>query len=235
MLLPDERIDTLGTDELRIIQSSSVFAYSTDALLLANFARVPKSYKMTIMDLCSGTGAVALLVSQKTNATIIGVDIQQRLVDMATRSIALNKLDQQVTMLCADVGSLASTKPQESVDCITCNPPYFKVGDAPINPNPHLAIARHELYLDIKTLVCTAAHLLKRNGTFFIVHRPDRFLEILALLQEYHLVPKRIQFVYPKSGRDATVLLIESIKYGRFEGLKIEEPVYLQECTYGET
>ena len=53
-----------------------------------------------------------------------------------------------------------------------------------------------------------------------MVHRPDRFLDIIETMKHYNLAPKRIQFVYPKVHKDANMLLIEAIKDGSRDGLK---------------
>lgn len=126
VLREDERLDTLGRDDLRIIQSSSVFSYSTDALVLGDFARVPQSARAKVLDLCAGTGAVSLLLSEQTNAQIIGVELQERLADMAQRSITLNQLDNQVQILQGDVANLRADFSHDTIDAIVCNPPILK-------------------------------------------------------------------------------------------------------------
>lgn len=229
VLREDERLDTLGRDDLRIIQSSSVFSYSTDALVLGDFARVPQSARAKVLDLCAGTGAVSLLLSEQTNAQIIGVELQERLADMAQRSITLNQLDNQVQILQGDVANLRADFSHDTIDAIVCNPPYFKVDEAKISPNPHLALARHELRLDLSTLVREVSRLLKMKGTFFMVYRPERFLELLDELQQHNLVPKRIRFVYPKPHRQATILLVEAIKQGSVAGFAVDSPLYVMD------
>ena len=67
LLKQDERIDQLMQYDLEIIQSPKVFSFSLDAVLLGDFAQVPKHSRAKIVDLCSGNGAVALMLSQKTN------------------------------------------------------------------------------------------------------------------------------------------------------------------------
>lgn len=58
LLRNGERIDQLYAEDIQIIQSSEVFSFSIDAVLLATFARVPKRGK--IIDLCAGNGAIGL-------------------------------------------------------------------------------------------------------------------------------------------------------------------------------
>lgn len=229
VLQGDERLDIIRSKNLSIIQSPSVFSYSIDALLLAEFARIPQSYKSNIVDLCAGTGAVTMLLAHKTRGNITGVELQERLANMANRSIKLNKLETQVTVMQEDVRELSEFFTHDSVDAITCNPPYFKIGDSAVNPNEHLAIARHEVYLDLSSLISEVSRMLKMNGTFFIVYRPDRFLELLDELRTHHLTPKRLQMVYPKIGSEATMILVEAIKYGSDAGFKVDFPLHIMD------
>lgn len=244
MLRKGERIDQLYAEDIQIIQSSEVFSFSVDAVLLANFARIPKRGK--IVDLCAGNGAIGLFVSRKTTAQIDQIEIQPRLADMGRRSIALNQLENQLTMHELDLKQTFDVLKADSADLVVCNPPYFKeLSTSKKNPNPHLAIARHEIHATLADVVNVSAKLLKMNGRFAMVHRPDRFLEIIDCLRTYRIAPKRIQFVYPKPGKEANTLLIEGIKDGKNEGLRFLPPLYtydqtgnyskdLQEMLYGD-
>ncbi|MBV7391561.1 tRNA1(Val) (adenine(37)-N6)-methyltransferase [Enterococcus sp. ALS3] len=224
MLKNGERIDQLFAEGIQIIQSSEVFSFSIDAVLLANFARVPKKGK--IMDLCAGNGAVGLFISQKTAAEIEQIEIQPRLAEMAQRSILLNHLENQMTMHKLNLKDTLSIFRKDAFDLVVCNPPYFK--ELPLsqkNPNPYLAIARHEIETNLAEVIKMSADLLKTNGRFAMVHRPDRFLEILDCLRANRLAPKRIQFVYPKADKEANILLIEAIKDGKNDGLRFLPPL----------
>lgn len=229
-LQDDERIDQLYANDIQIIQSPSVFSFSLDAVLLANFPKIPKNG--TIVDLCAGNGAVGLFVSRHTKAHIYQIELQAKLSDMGQRSIKLNHLEDQMTMYTLDLKDSCQKIPSDSVDLLLCNPPYFK--DLPTtskNPNPHLAIARHEINTHLEEVLMISSKLLKVNGRFAMVHRPDRFLEILDLMKKHRLAPKRVQFVYPKKGKDANILLIEGIKDGKIAGFKVAPPMF----TYDET
>ena len=93
----DERIDEIASSGVKIIQSREVFSFSIDAILLARFPRLPKRGK--IVDMCAGNGAVGLFASSKTNAQIIELEIQERLADMAERSIELNELTDRMSVI----------------------------------------------------------------------------------------------------------------------------------------
>lgn len=229
-LLEDERMDRLMRYDLDIIQSPSVFSFSIDALLLAEFAYVPSHDRAKIIDLCSGNGVVALSLSQKTQSKVYGVELQERLVDMAERSIQHNELLESVEMIQGDVKEAADWFGYDKVDVITCNPPYFKVDEtSKKNPNRHKAIARHELTINLEDIIKVSGDLLKMRGRFFMVHRPERFLEILDLMKKYKITPKKVQFIYPKYGKEANMILIEGIKQGKIEGFKILPPVFIHD------
>lgn len=228
LLKQDERIDQLMQHNLQIIQSSSVFSFSLDAVLLGDFAQVPNSFRTKVVDLCSGNGAVALMLSQRTNGKIIGVELQERLADMAKRSIQMNQLDEKITMVQEDIKNVYSFIKKDSVDVVTCNPPYFSLSEeSRKNPNEHLAIARHEIHTNLKEVISFTSGLLKTNGKAYFVHRPDRFLEILDRMREQNLAPKCVRFVYPRENREANMLLIEGIKQGKETGFKVLPPLYV--------
>lgn len=220
-----ERIDQLYADDIQIIQSSQVFSFSLDAVLLANFPAIPK--RGTIVDLCAGNGAVGLFISRKTKAQIYQIELQEKLADMAQRSIQLNHLEKQMTVYPIDLKESLTKIPADSVDLLLCNPPYFKNIETGVkNPNPHLAIARHEIHTNLEEVIQMSSKLLKMNGRFAMVHRPDRFLDIIECLRNNRIAPKRIQFVYPKPNKEANILLIEGIKDGKLDGFKVAPPLF---------
>ena len=226
-LKDDERLDYLLAEDLRIIQSPSVFSFSLDAVLLSHFVSVPK--RGTIVDLCSGNGVIPLFLSARTNAKIIGVELQPRLHDMAARSIRYNRLDNQIDMLLGDVKEAPDLLGVEKYDAVTCNPPYFLAHElSDKNISEHHAIARHEIHLTLEEAIHSASRLLKQGGKAAFVHRPGRLLDIVTLMRANRLEPKRMQLIYPKRGKEANTLLIEGIKDGRPD-LKILPPLYVYE------
>nr|WP_240465413.1 tRNA1(Val) (adenine(37)-N6)-methyltransferase [Neobacillus thermocopriae] len=210
--------------DLRIIQSPSVFSFSLDAVLLAKFAYVPIQ-KGNIIDLCSGNGVIPLFLSTRTKGKIIGVEIQERLYDMAVRSIQYNGLENRIQMVHGDIKEMPKQLGYGRFEVVTCNPPYFKTPpEGEINPNEHLAIARHEILCTLEDVIKVSSDLVKQGGKVALVHRPGRLMDIVTLMRQYRLEPKRIQFIYPKQGKEANTLLIEAIKDGSPD-LKILPPL----------
>lgn len=234
-LIGDERLDYLLDSGLRIIQSPSVFSFSLDAVLLANFTYLPIQ-KGNIIDLCTGNGAIPLMLSQRTKGKIIGVEIQERLHDMAIRSVAINQLEERIQIIHGDIKDMPEQLGYGKFDVVTCNPPYFPVKDKNImNEREAFAIARHEIYCTLEDVVRVSSKLVRPGGKVSFVHRPGRLIEILEQMKKYRLEPKRLRFVYPKWGKEANTILIEGIKDGKPD-LKILQPliVYKDNGEYTE-
>lgn len=236
MLLDDERLDYLLAEDLRIIQSPSVFSFSLDAVLLARFAHIPRNKRGKIVDLCTGNGAIPLFLSARTESPIIGVELQERLADMARRSVAYNGLERQIEILEGDVKDIPAVLGIEKYDAVTCNPPYFPAHErSEKNISEFMAIARHELHLTLDESIRSASQLLKQGGKAAFVHRSGRLIDIIEAMRRNRLEPKRIRLIYPKAGKEANTLLIEGVKDGKPD-LKVLPPliVYTDDNEYTE-
>lgn len=220
-LLAGERIDYLVNNGLKIIQSREVFSFSMDAVLLAKFANVPRRGK--VVDLCTGTGVIPLLMSPRTQASILGIEIQERLYDMATRSVRLNQLEQQIHIQLGDLKELPQKYGDGHFDYLTCNPPYMAAG-GDTNLNPHIAIARHEILCTLEDVVRISSRIVRSGGKVAYVHRPSRLVDLLMLMREYRIEPKRLQLVHPRKDQEANMVLVEGIRDGGKE-LKLLPPL----------
>ena len=224
----NERIDDLQYKGLKIIQNKDGFCFGIDAVLLANFAKNMKR-KNLVVDLCTGTGIVAILLSGKTNAKkIIGVEIQEESAEMAKRSVELNLLQDRVEIINEDLKKLKPIIEAGSVDTVTVNPPYMKAGSAIVNDEDKMSIARHEVCCTLDDVVKEAARILKTNGEFFMVHKPERLVDIFCTMRKYKIEPKRIRFVHPSVDKPANIVLIEGTRDGK-EFLKFENSLYVYE------
>jgi len=215
----------LGYNNLYIIQDTDMFNFSLDSVLLPNFVTLNKKIDK-ILDIGCGNAPIPLILSTKTDAKIVGVEIQERSFDLAKKSVSINNLSDRIELINADINELYLDIESDTFDVITCNPPFFSVSDeSKLNKNDYKTIARHEVKLNLDDLFKIAKKLLKNNGNIAIVHRPDRLIDILDTMRKYNIEPKRIQFVYPKKDKDANILLVEGTKNGN-KGLKIEPPIY---------
>lgn len=216
--------DLVGFKNMKIIQNKEYFNFSLDSVLLPNFIHFSKNTKR-ILDLCTGNAPIPLIMSTKTDAKIIGVELQKEIYDLAVESVRINNLSDQIEIINDDVNNIYDTFDSDSFDIVTCNPPYFKINAESLrNKNEIKTIARHEVHVNIEQILKIARKLLKNNGSLYIVHRSERIFEITNLMSKYNLEPKRVKLIYPKSNSDSNIFIIEARKNGK-PGVKIEKPL----------
>lgn len=222
-LKENERIDDLQRNGYRIIQNPEKFCFGMDAVLLSGFVRVKPG--ANVLDLGTGTGIIPILLEAKTDAAhLSALEIQEESADMARRSVMLNHLEHKIDIVTGDIKEAESLFDAASFDVITCNPPYMIGKHGITNEGDAKAIARHEILCTLEDIVSRAAKLLKPGGNFFMVHRPFRLAEIMAVLQAYKLEPKRMQLVYPFVDKEPNMVLIEANRGGK-PRLTVEKPL----------
>ncbi len=222
----------LGYKNLKIVQNTDMFNFSLDSVLLPNFVTLNKN-TAKILDIGCGNAPIPLILSTKTSAKIIGVEIQKDVYELALKTVKMNDLEKQIEIINDDINNIYTYFETESFDTVVCNPPYFKVATTPnLNTIEYKTIARHEIKLNLEQIINVAKKVLKNNGNIAMVHRPERLSDIITIMRKNNIEPKRIRFVYPKETKEANILLIEGVKNGR-PGLKILPPLY-SHCENGE-
>lgn len=222
-LKKEERIDDLQRDGLKIIQNPKWFSFGIDAVLLAHFSAVDKG--QFVMDLGTGTGIIPLLLSARTRAAhITGIELQPDVSHMAKRSVALNGLENLITIETMDIKDITTHFKKSCMDVVTANPPYFKAKAGLQNETDYKTLSRHEVACTLEDLFKAAYHVLKPSGVFYMVHRPDRLVDIVAVARAYRLEPKQIRFVQPKADGKPNIMLMRFVKYGGQE-LRFDAPL----------
>ncbi len=218
-LKSNERIEDLGINDLRIIQSPQGYCFSSDSVLLANFVQVGS--KEEVVDLCSGSGIIGILLAAKTKAKRITlVELQERLYEMSLRSVALNNLEDRIVVINQDIKEVHKTLGFEKVDVICCNPPYFKLSDGKTRDNPEVAVARHEVSLNLEEMLDSVNRLLKFGGRFYIVYTSDRLSELLVELSKRKLEPKKLLIISDRGKPSDSVLVMA--KKGAERGIRVK-------------
>lgn len=221
----DESIDDLQLNGLQLIQKEQGFRFGVDAVLLSHFANVKKKHR--VIDLCTGTGIVSFLVYGKYKPQeVIGLEIQDDMVEMANRSSKLNDTSDIVKFVQGDLKDKALLDSLGRFDVVTVNPPYKLNNAGILNPNDKLAIARHEIMCNLEDVIVSARRLLKDNGRMFIVHRPERLADIFVLMRKHKIEPKRVRMVQPNTKKAPNIVLVEGQRDGG-AFLKWEETLYV--------
>ena len=209
-----ERVDDLHRNGYVIIQDPKRFCFGIDAVILSGFAEVKKGEM--VMDLCTGTGIIPILLEAKTEGShFTGLEIQEESVEMARRSVRLNGLEDKVTIDFGDVKNTEALYRASSFDVVTVNPPYMNEGGGLKNGYSPKTIARHEVLCSLEDVVDAAARLLVPQGRLYMVHRPHRLTDIMVTLRNHRLEPKRLRFVHSYADREPVMVLVEAVSNGK--------------------
>ena len=175
----NEKIEDLQFNKLKIIQNKKGFCFGIDSILLSDFAKeIKKDAK--VLDLGTGTGIIATLLCGKTQLKeVIGIEKQKEVYEMAKKSIKLNRLENRFKIVNEDIINLNKIFDNNTFDVIVTNPPYKKKGTGIKNEEEKKIISRHETTATLEDFIKIAKDLLKDKGEFYMVHRPDRLVDIM--------------------------------------------------------
>lgn len=225
-LKENERIDDLELKGLKIIQNKEGFCFGIDSVLLSDFAKNIKNNSL-VLDLGTGTGIIPILLCGKTNLKkVIGVEVQEKIAEMAKRSIKLNNLEDRFQVINENILNLKNIYQNQTFDVVVTNPPYKKKNSGIINENHEKLISRHEIEANLENFIKVSKDLLKDKGEFYMVHRPERLVDILSIMRKEKLEPKVLRMVYSNKNKEPKLVLIKGIKNAK-PFLKVEKNLYI--------
>ena len=220
-LKPNEKIEDLQCDGLRLIQSSDEYRFTTDAVLLANFCRDMRG-KLCV-EFGAGSGVVSLLLARKKRPRrIVALEIQPQLAEMMQRSVNLNELQDVITVCNCDLKQAAAVV--QNADVVVCNPPYRRVGSGEQQLKENIAICRHEIKATLADVIASAAKVLNNRGNLYLVHQSNRLCEIVTLCKDSGLAVKEILPVCPKPNTQPNLVLVRTVKAGEAD-CKLHAPM----------
>lgn len=225
-LKDNERIDDLQLNNLKIIQNKDGFCFGIDSVLLSDFAKeIPSNAK--VLDLGTGTGILGILLCGKTKLSkIYGIDIQEDVCNMASRSIKLNNLENKFEIINKNIKDLKDIFEANSFDAIVSNPPYKKDNSGLKNESETKLISRHEITASLEDFINISSYLLKNNCSLYMVHRPERLADLFYLLRKYNLEPKKLRLVQSYFDSKPKLVLVKATKNAK-SFLNIEEPLII--------
>lgn len=225
-LKENERIDDLGIKNLKIIQNKEGFCFGIDAVLLSNFAKnIKKNSK--VLDLGTGTGIISILLCGKTQLKkITGIEVQEEVYDMACRSAKLNNLEDRFELINENILNLENVFENNCFDVVVTNPPYKKQNTGVINEDKKKIISRHEILAKLEDFIKISSKMLKDKGEFYMVHRPERMVDIFSLMRKYKIEPKEVRLVFSNEMNPPKMVLIKGVRNGG-QYLKFKENLYI--------
>ena len=253
VLAPNEKIEDLLCDGLKIIVRTDGFHYGSDSIMLANFVKA--SSGANIVELCSGTGVISILLSAKTRAAhIIGVEIDESLVSLANRSAAMNGIEDRVNFVCGDICNINNIRNMHNLNnmndmhnkrnivniineandilrhgsagVVVANPPYLKSGSGTGSRDAGSDAARREIYCELADVTTAAGWLLRQGGAFYIVYRMERLVDLFCAMRNSGIEPKVLQPVCASIGKPSPFILVSG-KKGAAPGLIFRKQIVI--------
>lgn len=220
------RIDDLELNGLKLKQDPKGFCFGLDAVYLSNYAKCEEGE--IVVDLCTGNGVIPVLLTAKIPAgKIYGVEIQKEVAELAAENVKFNNLTEKIQIINEDLNDIVDYFGKSKIDVITCNPPYRTRGCGMVNEADTKAIARHEIKCTLEDVIRVSSTLLRPLGKFFMIHRPDRICDILTLMREYKIEPKRIKFIQPTINKNPEFVLIEGLRGGK-RHVTVEKTLFVE-------
>ena len=213
------------SSQLMIEQSTDGYRYSIEPFLLVHFSKLLTGTRL--LDVGAGCGIIPLLVAMQTSIKeIVGIEIQKSLYDIAVNNISRNDSSDRIRLIHGNFINAGLISTLNLFDTIISNPPYRKLNTGRINPNHEKAIARHEISIDLNSLLSKTSSLLKYKGKFIMAYPPLRLREVQERLYFYKLFPSRLRFIHSSSEADSRIFLIEAVKNQQVECI-IEPPLFV--------
>lgn len=192
---------------------------------------------MLLLTLEQEHGIISILVAAKNDNInkIYGFEIQEEMTEMARRSIKMNSLSDKIEIVNEDIVGISKKNWNKKFDVVISNPPYKKVNTGLVNKEDKKLISRHEVKCKLEELIYESSKILKDNGNFYMVHRPERLVDICYLMRINKIEPKEIRFVYPHINDEANLILIKGVKCGK-PSVKVLKPliVYNENNEYND-
>lgn len=194
----------------------------TDGVLLGAWAPVESAQR--ILDIGTGTGLVALMLAQRSQATLVALEIEELAAAQAAENVARSPWQGRIEVLREDFKQYRS---DSKFDRIVSNPPYF--ARSLKCPDTQRSSARHHEGLSYEDLLQGVVPLLTENGTFTLVIPADASEEIkriarrcalypaqqLSVITKPHAAPKRtlITFGFRQQACQVETLLTEIARH----------------------
>lgn len=201
-------LDAFLGGRIKLYQPKEGYRFSLDSILLADFVKCTAHDKM--VDLGTGCGIIPLILHHnKTFHSILGIEIQEELAELARKNVFLNKAEGKIQIVEEDFRRFAASYDREKFDIVLSNPPYRKLNSGRLNPEQGKAIARHEISCTLEELISATAKLLDIKGQFYYIYPAFRLSEMAALLLKHHLSANKLCFIHPQADGEATHFLVQ--------------------------
>ena len=209
-----EVLEDMLIENLKIVQDTRLYRFTSDSVLLSRFAKAKKGD--VVADFCAGSGIVAFHFYALNKAKLRDLrftlfEMQEELSALSKKTAAYNGFDnfEFVQGKLQDIPKAYN----EKFSLVLCNPPYERGGFD--NDEYCKAVCRKEITINLQEIAKAVNFALKYGGRLCMLHRADRLAEVCYTLHDAKLEVKKIQFVGGRYGAKPYLVMVEAVKGGK--------------------
>ena len=161
------RDDFFTFKQFRVMHRKSIMKVGTDGVLLGAYVNCKNAAR--VLDIGTGTGLLCLMLAQKCNATIHGIEINAEAVEVAKFNVEQSNWRERIEIFHSSIQDFSA---EERYDLIVSNPPFYTTDV--IAPEKGRALARHDLSLNISELAVSIDRLLKPDGRCYVIYPTEQ-------------------------------------------------------------
>lgn len=176
--------------QFALAHDKSTIKIGTDAVLLGSWA--PLSEFKHILDIGCGCGIISLMAAQKSNAQILGIDIDDASIKEAAQNAELSPWKERIVFRNISLQTFTENT-NEKFDCIVSNPPFFENSLKPLSPKKNMG--KHNELLSLEELSASAKHLLTDNGIFCTILPFTTYTKYIQLCKKLGFFTSKICYI----------------------------------------
>lgn len=191
-----------------------------DAFFLAAAVPATQGRAERVLDAGTGNGSAGLALCSRINDVhVVGIDIQQELLDLADQNACENSLDHRFTSLHLDITNPVRSLEKhglvrESFQHVAANPPFHDAQTSRVSDNPVTARAYTTAPGELEKWMEFLSALTAPGGTLTMIHRADMLDSLLALFGG-HFGGVTVYPLFPKEGAPSKRVIIQGAKGSR--------------------
>jgi len=196
---------------LLLYQPHDGYCYNSDTHFLHHFIntnlKIFKNIKGELLDIGSGSGILGLLVARdNAKLNLNQCELQEKFQELSKINSKNNKIDSKIYK-----GKYQDISFDKLFDICVSNPPFYH-SSVVKSENENIKIARYNDSMPLVDFISKTSKILNQNGKFFFCYDVKQLNDIILTLNEFKFNIESIQFVHPKLGKDATLVLIYARK-----------------------
>lgn len=194
--------------QFNIKQDKTALKVGTDSVILGSYANYKKSEN--ILDIGTGTGILALMAAQKSDAIIDAVEIDKNSYNQSLDNFHNSKWYHRINGFHTSIQEFTMSC-QKKYDTIISNPPYFS--NSTKSANSAKITARHTDSLSYKNLCESVSSLLNESGKFYLILPFEKYSEFRWIAFDYNLFCESALLIKPSVNKETNLIVM---RFGRF-------------------